>query len=135
MKFLPLASALCLSVVLTACGTTATTSASAPAKLFPERAASGLLTGPNGMTLYTFAKDGKNSGMSECYDQCEVNWPPLTVPAGTAPTGDYSLIIRMDGKYQVALKGQPLYYYAKDAKPGDAIGDGRSDGAWKVIKP
>lgn len=133
-SLLTIVSALGLSVALTACGTTATSTAS-PAKQFPERAASGLLTAPNGMTLYTYSKDVKNSGMSECYDQCEANWPPLTVPAGTTPTGDYNLIIRMDGKYQVTLKGQPLYFYAKDSKAGDATGDGLAGGAWKVIKP
>jgi predicted lipoprotein with Yx(FWY)xxD motif len=27
-----------------------------------------------------------------------------------------------------------LYFYAKDVKPGDKIGDGRSEGAWPIIK-
>ncbi|HOC01350.1 MAG TPA: hypothetical protein PKM43_21700, partial [Verrucomicrobiota bacterium] len=37
---------------------------------------------------------------------------------------DYSVITRDDGKTQLAYKGKPLYYWAKDAKPGDKTGDG-----------
>ena len=101
-------------------------------KLRVTRKSDGVLVGPNGMTVYTYAKDGKNSGMSECYDACATNWPPLTVSTGTLATKEYPLIIRMDGTRQVTLEGQPLYYYAKDAKRGETTGDGRGEGAWKI---
>ncbi|MCB2034067.1 MAG: ATP-binding protein, partial [Ottowia sp.] len=32
-------------------------------------------------------------------------------------------------------KGMPLYYFAKDAKPGDKMGNGLLGGAWKVATP
>lgn len=100
----------------------------------PTRASDGMLIGPNGKTLYTYAKDGKNTGASECYDQCAVNWPPLPAAATAKPAGDYSIIIRADGMRQWAFKGQPLYYFAKDAKAGDKMGDGLG-GNWKIVKP
>ena len=45
----------------------------------------GFLVGPNGMTLYVFAKDAK--GVSNCAADCIDDWPALTVPAGSMPTG------------------------------------------------
>ena len=101
----------------------------------PTRTSDGMLIGPNGHTLYTFAKDSANAGTSACYAQCAQNWPPLTAAPGAKPTGDYSIITRTDGARQWAFKGQPLYYFVKDAKPGDKVGDGVLNGAWKIIKP
>ena len=101
----------------------------------PTRASDGVLIGPNGRTIYTFAKDSANAGTSACYAQCAQNWPPLTAAATAKATGDYSIITRTDGARQWAFKGQPLYYFAKDTKPGDKVGDGALNGAWKVIKP
>lgn len=95
----------------------------------------GVLVGTNSMTLYTFAKDGVGSGKSVCNAQCAINWPPLLVEANAQASGDYTVIARDDGKKQLAYKGLPLYFWSKDAKPGDKTGDGRSEGAWKVAKP
>jgi predicted lipoprotein with Yx(FWY)xxD motif len=94
----------------------------------------GVLTGKNDMTLYIFAKDAAGSGKSVCNGMCATNWPPLLVEGSPSISGDYSVITRDDGKKQLAYKGMPLYFYAKDTKPGDKIGDGRSEGAWRVIK-
>jgi len=96
------------------------------------------LTGDNGMTLYVFAKDGP--GESYCYDQCAQNWPPLLVEEGQDPTagegvgGELSVIKRDDGGLQVAHNGMPLYFWAGDANPGDATGDGVG-GVWSVARP
>ena len=131
-SLLSMSAALVVALSLSACGTMAG-DAAVSAEGFPTRTADGLLVGPNGMTVYTYAKDGKNFGMSECYDECATNWPPLTVATGTVATKEHPLIIRMDGTRQVTLEGQPLYYYAKDAKRGDTTGDGLGkDGAWKI---
>lgn len=94
----------------------------------------GILVGNNNMTLYTFAKDAKGSGKSVCNGMCATNWPPLLVDSSTTVSGDYSVITRDDGKKQLAYKGMPLYFWVKDTKPGDKTGDGRSEGAWKIIK-
>ncbi len=101
----------------------------------PTRTSDGMLIGPNGHTLYTYAKDSANAGASVCYDKCAQNWPPLSAAATAKATGDYSIITRTDGSRQWAFKGQPLYYFVKDSKPGDKVGDGAASGAWQAIKP
>jgi len=98
------------------------------------KANDGVLAGNNGMTLYTYSKDAVGSGKSVCNGMCASNWPPLLVEGSSAISGDYSVITRDDGKKQLAFNGMPLYFYIKDAKPGDKTGDGRSEGAWRIIK-
>lgn len=84
------------------------------------------------MTLYTFDKDAK--GVSNCYDACAVKWPPLLAePAMNLPKG-YALATRKDDTMQVTYKGQPLYLWINDAKPGDMTGDGVK-GVWHVARP
>ena len=100
----------------------------------PAMVAGGVLTGSNGLTLYTFDKDAAGSGKSVCNDACATNWPPLLVSGSDAAIGDYSVITRDDGKKQWALKGKPLYYWAKDQKSGDKTGDGVNN-VWHVARP
>jgi len=45
------------------------------------------------------------------------------------------MITREDGTKQWAYKGKPLYVFAKDAKPGDTMGDGFLNGAWHIATP
>lgn len=112
--------------VLAACSM-AQTSPAGPAKV-----SDGVLTGGNGMTLYTFDKD--MSGKSACNGPCATNWPPLFAMDGDSASGDYSIITRDDGRKQWALKGKPLYFWVKDKMPGDKTGDG-FNGVWHVAKP
>ena len=93
-----------------------------------------MLTGSNGMTLYTFDKDPAGGGKSVCNDACATNWPPLLAMSGDAASGDYSIVTRDDGKKQWAVKGKPLYYWVKDQKSGDKTGDGVNN-VWHVAKP
>lgn len=87
-----------------------------------------ILTDAKDMTLYIWDKDAV--GVSNCYEQCAVNWPPLLVPADTAVTGDFTLVDRTDSDMKiVAYKGWPLYLWIKDTKPGDTTGDGVG-GTW-----
>ena len=100
----------------------------------PASVQNGVLVGANGMTLYTFDKDTAGSGKSVCNGQCAVNWPPLMAGA-MAPAGpDYSVVQRDDGSRQIAYKGKPLYYWVKDAKPGDKTGDGVNK-VWHTATP
>jgi predicted lipoprotein with Yx(FWY)xxD motif len=110
-------------------GGCASMSASSPATI-----ADGMLVGPNGMTLYVFDKDAANSGKSACNGPCATNWPPLMAADAAQGVGDYMVITRDDGKKQWAMKGKPLYYWAKDSKPGDKTGDGFMT-IWHVAKP
>lgn len=100
----------------------------------PVKMANGMLTGSNAMTLYTFDKDEAGSGKSVCNGPCASNWPPLHAMDGDTAGGDYSVIMRDDGKKQWAFKGKPLYFWAKDQKPGDMSGDGFNK-VWRVAKP
>ena len=98
----------------------------------PAKLADGMLTGGNGMTLYTFDKDA--AGKSACNGPCATNWPPLYVMDGESASGNYSIVTRDDGKKQWAFKGKPLYFWAKDMKAGDKTGDGFNN-VWHVAKP
>jgi len=49
-------------------------------------------------------------------------------------SGDYSIVNRDDGLRQWVYKGKPLYFSAKEAKPGDTSGDGVK-GVWPVARP
>lgn len=91
-----------------------------------------VLAGENGMTLYTFRND--TPGVSNCYDQCAVNWPPLAAAADAAAEGDYTVVDRKDGSKQWAKAGMPLYFWVKDAKEGDTTGDGVND-VWDLARP
>jgi predicted lipoprotein with Yx(FWY)xxD motif len=88
-----------------------------------------ILTTPNGLTLYTYAKD--TPGKSVCNDKCATNWPPLisdstpAVPDGA--TGTFGTIKRDDGSSQVTYNNMPLYTYFKDDEPGDIYGQDVGD--------
>lgn len=100
----------------------------------PATVADGVFVGANGMTLYTFDRDITGSGKSVCNGPCATNWPPLMAAAGAAGSGDWSVITRDDGSRQWAYKGKPLYFWAKDQKPGDRTGDGFNK-VWQLAKP
>ena len=100
----------------------------------PATVTDGVLTGKNGMTLYTFDRDAAGSGKSVCNGACATNWPPLMATEGEKASGDYSIITRDDGKKQVAYKGKPLYYWIKDTKPGEKSGAGVNN-VWQVATP
>ncbi|MCZ8251234.1 MAG: hypothetical protein O9318_02070 [Hylemonella sp.] len=100
----------------------------------PAKVSDGVLTGPNGMTLYTFDRDTAGSGKSVCNGPCATNWPPFMAADTDRASGDYSVITRDDGKKQWAFKGKPLYFWAKDMKPGDRTGDGFNK-VWQLARP
>lgn len=91
-----------------------------------------VLAGENGMTLYTFQKD--TPGVSNCYQGCAANWPPLLAGQGDMADGAYSIIDRTDGTKQWAKDGKPLYFWVQDHKKGDTTGDG-VNGVWDVARP
>ena len=128
MNALKLTLLLFMSATLTACSSYETRAAA------PVMVSGGVLTGGNGMTLYTFDRDAAGSGKSVCNDGCAANWPPFLVTGSASAVGDYSVIRRDDGREQWAFKGKPLYYWAKDQKPGDQTGDGINQ-VWHVARP
>lgn len=85
-----------------------------------------------GMTLYIFDRDA--TGKSNCNGQCATNWPPVIVAADAKPSGDWTVIMRDDGRTQWAYKGKPVYTFGKDTKPGDVTGDGVNN-VWHIAAP
>ena len=144
------------ALTLAACGgqpagTGATTSPSASATATPAPSSSSspvvlaqvvgsmgtiLVAASNGHTVYRFNSD--TPGVSNCKAGCISAWPPLSVTAGTTPTGGTGVtgqlgtITRNDGSLQVTYKGLPLYFFHSDSKPGDTNGNYTG---WSLVKP
>ncbi|MFW6152916.1 MAG: hypothetical protein ACOC42_01010 [Halobacteriota archaeon] len=98
-----------------------------------------MLVDADGMTLYQFDVDTQGSGESDCYDDCEDNWPPFVIEddepvAGDEVTAPLTTFERDGGALQVAADGWPLYYWIGDAEPGDTNGQGVND-VWWVLRP
>lgn len=98
-----------------------------------------VLVGPTGMTLYLYTKD--TADVSNCYDKCATNWPPLLVDSADALVsgvnlpGVWNTITRTDtDKLQVTYNGWPLYYWKDDVAIGDSTGEGVGQ-VWYVIAP
>lgn len=98
----------------------------------PVKYRSGVMTGLNGMTLYTFDKDVEGSGKSVCNGPCATAWPPFIAASNEPAGGDWAVITRDDGTRQWTYSGKPLYYYAKDQKPGDVAGEGFNN-VWHAV--
>jgi len=123
-------------VLATACGGASSSAPTATAKATPTPTPEPtvsvadsslgkiLIAATNKMTLYTYAKD--TADLSNCYDACATNWPPFTITAdpvaGAGITGKLGLAARKDGSKQLTWNSKPLYFYNKDTKPGDVIG-------------
>jgi predicted lipoprotein with Yx(FWY)xxD motif len=93
-----------------------------------------------GFTLYRFDSDTADPPTSACSGDCAEVWPPLTVEDASAPAangidaGLLGTLTRDDGSVQVTLAGWPLYRYAEDGAPGDALGHGVG-GTWFAVTP
>jgi predicted lipoprotein with Yx(FWY)xxD motif len=115
---------------------TAGTSRAATVRLARVGSVGTVLVNASGMTLYHFTHD--STGQSTCTGACTSLWPPLLVPAGTAPTGTglsagaFGTITRADGTTQVTYNGMPLYTYSGDKSAGSANGQNVA-GSWFVI--
>ncbi|MGP3689570.1 SCO0930 family lipoprotein [Streptomyces sp. IBSNAI002] len=96
----------------------------------------GAVTDSGGFTLYRFDKDTPKPPKSACEGDCATAWPAVAADDVTAGEGiDAGLLgsaARADGTRQLTLAGWPVYRYAKDAKPGDALGEGVG-GTWHAL--
>ena len=122
---------ICFAIALSACSTTP--DVATPSSDF-MKINNGIMTSSYGKTVYTFDKDQPASGVSECAMTCATNWPPVYVEPGIKVSGDFNFITRKDGQKQLTYKGKPLYFYAKDTKPGDQLGENVNN-VWHVVKP
>ena len=162
-KFLSIATVVLAGAVLAACsggGASPSIAAPSPSAAAPSPSTAGpspsgtavtveatevgtlgtvLVAGSNGMTVYTFTKDVKDSGTSVCTGDCLVKWPALTVEPGVTPTGGPGVtgtlgtITRTDdGSIQVTYNGLPLYFFQGDSAPGDSNGVYPN---WEAVTP
>lgn len=90
-----------------------------------------LAGGPDGKTLYTFAKD--NGSISTCYDACAAAWPPFIAANPALAKDSLTVTGRSDGTIQWVFDGRPLYFWAGDTKEGQTTGASISN--WSVAKP
>ncbi len=108
-----------------------TTVAAKPIKLGIRTSALGpIMVDGSGMSLYMFAPDRYN--VSVCEGQCLTAWPPVMLQPGQSLSSielsgglRYSKLgyaLRENGSRQVTYNGWPLYYWFRDAKPGDTLG-------------
>ena len=123
----------------TSAAPTATTTAAPAVDLMTASSSVGkIVVDAKGMSLYFFTKDTKGSGTSACTGGCLTTWAPARTTAATPSaegvTGALGTITTPDGAKQLTLNGLPLYYYAKDKKPGDVAGQGVG-GAWYLADP
>ena len=88
-----------------------------------------------GLVLYTYERDERTPGKSDCNADCAQAWPPLLAPADAKPVGDWATITRVDNKPQWAYKGRPLYTYALEGGPGTSYGDGQGELWYAAYQP
>ena len=94
-----------------------------------------ILTDLIGRTLYLFTDDERAE--PTCTRGCALAWPSfLTVGDPVAEEGVDSAslgsVTREDGYTQVTFNGWPLYYFAADPIPGDALGQNVGE-TWFVV--
>jgi predicted lipoprotein with Yx(FWY)xxD motif len=94
------------------------------------------LVNETGFSLYYFANDAPGNGSSTCYGKCMVAWPPFYAKNISVPeslnASEFTAAIRTDEKDQTAYRGWPLYYYYKDTKAGDVLGQNVNK-VWFVV--
>ena len=92
----------------------------------------------NGLTLYTFTKDYKDTNKFTAADLSNNNvWPIYNATIGSLPStldkSDFGTI-QVNGRTQTTYKGWPLYYFGQDTKPGDTKGVSfPAPGIWHIV--
>lgn len=151
----PFAVTLATALLVAACGGTAATTSPSPAAATASPSPTPaptivakvttdaklgkiLVDSATSKTLYTWAKDTDEN--SQCYDQCATFWPPLVTTAKTlaadgVTNAKFGTSTRKDGTLQVTFNGHPLYFYARDAAPGETNGQGSTGfgAVWLVV--
>jgi hypothetical protein len=86
------------------------------------------------MTVYGFTAD--TDGTPTCGEGCSDTWPAVTTDSAELPAGldsaVFSVVEGIDGGFQLAAGGQPLYTFSGDAAPGDVNGQGVGE-VWFVV--
>ena len=101
-----------------------------------------ILVDEKGLSLYMFTPDARN--VSNCEAACLTAWPPVMLGkddtlADVELTGGLrrsllGVAMRENGSRHVTYNGWPLYYWFRDAKPGDVLGQWVGN-VWFVMSP
>jgi predicted lipoprotein with Yx(FWY)xxD motif len=95
----------------------------------------------HGRTLYALHPEATHHLLCKTH-ACLQAWPPLTVhsgnvklTAGHGVEGHLGLLRRGNGKWQVTLRGMPLYRFSGDSMQGEANGEGIKSfgGTWHAV--
>jgi len=144
------------AVLLAACGSSGTPSASGNTKAASASSSTPAATGSvvistrstshgtvlvnaKGRTLYWFAIDTPTT--SKCTGSCLTYWPPVVgkpaAAAGASLPHALGSITRSNGQVQATYDGHPLYTYIGDSAAGDVKGNGKnlSGGLWWAATP
>ncbi len=99
-----------------------------------------IVVNPQGRTLYSLSSE--SSGHLLCKSaECVATWPPLTVSsrkvklkAGGGVQGRLGLV-RRGARFQVTLRGRPLYRFAGDRGKDESNGEGIAafGGTWHAV--
>jgi predicted lipoprotein with Yx(FWY)xxD motif len=131
-------------LTLTACGSSSSSTSSAPggsaSNQIKTASVSGgtVLVNSKGKTIYWFAIDTPTT--SKCTGSCTSFWPPVPGPV-TAAAGTnlmhFGTITRSDGTVQATYEGHPLYTFTGDTGAGQINGNGKnlSGGLWWAMTP
>lgn len=96
------------------------------------------LSDGNGYALYMFAKD--SYGVSIAAGAVIQNWPPVLVGSSLPKLSSdvqkrlVGTTTRADGAVQLTYDGMPLYYWSKDQKAGDTLGQNVNK-VWFLVAP
>jgi predicted lipoprotein with Yx(FWY)xxD motif len=130
-------------VAVAAIGVVANAKTAAPTVKASKNAAVGktIVVDAKGRTLYRLQGD-TTSHLLCTSTACVGAWPPLTVKSGSTKVqagngvkGKLAVFKRPDGKFQVTLRGLPLYRFSGDSAKGQANGEGITSfgGTWHVV--
>ena len=88
-----------------------------------------VLADGKGMTIYVFTGDLEKVKRMTCNDECiQKMWKPILAKADDKPLGNWSIIDNEDGTKQWGFKGERLFTFTGDAKPGDTVGERYASG-------
>jgi predicted lipoprotein with Yx(FWY)xxD motif len=127
---------LALVAVAAAAGGTRVVSAAANQQL-----GSTVVVEAHGHTLYALSPETTHHLLCKSATCLQI-WPPLTVrsstlklQAGPGVQGHLGLLHRAGGKWQVTLRGMPLYRFTGDTAKGQANGEGLMSfgGTWHAV--
>jgi predicted lipoprotein with Yx(FWY)xxD motif len=136
--------ALLAITVLVVAGTAVAAQAASRSITLKSQSANGVstkvLAAPNGRTLYRLNPETSRHLLCSSA-QCLKFWPPLTVKSKTTkvklPAGVKGKIayLKRGKRFQVTLKGRPLYVFSGDSAAGQASGQNIKGfgGTWMVL--